>query len=142
MSRILFYVAIGITSGRQRIVIQETLKTPRAFVADHQVLQISKSTEKVVRSHRSLTQETLRTPRIRACPGERGNIAQVCATHRPDTWITQYQRCLADGVLPLDPTEARKIKKNSNKFTLIDGELGSDDVATSDNIGVLNGTPG
>ena len=83
--------------GRQRTVIQETLKTPRAFVADHQVLQISKSAEKATRSHRSLTQETLRTPRIKACPGERGNIAQVCATHRPDTWITQYQRCLADG---------------------------------------------
>ncbi|XP_068497470.1 uncharacterized protein [Phaseolus vulgaris] len=28
--------------GRQRIVIQETLKTPRAFVADHQVLEICK----------------------------------------------------------------------------------------------------
>ena len=50
-------------------------------------------------------------------------MAQVCVTHKPDTWITQYQRCLADGVLPLDPTEARKIKKNSNKFTMIDGEL-------------------
>ena len=46
--------------GRQRTVIQETLKTPRAFVADHLVLQISKSTEKAARSHRSLTQETLR----------------------------------------------------------------------------------
>ena len=51
------------------------------------------------------------------------NVTQVCATHKPDTWITQYQRCLADGVLPLDLTEARKIKKNSSKFTLIDGEL-------------------
>jgi len=50
-------------------------------------------------------------------------MTQVCATHEPDTWITQYQRCLADGLLPLDPTEARKIKKNSNKFTMIDGEL-------------------
>ena len=29
----------------------------------------------------------------------------------------------AGGVLPLDPTEARKKKKNSSKFTLIDGEL-------------------
>ena len=46
--------------GRQRTVIQETLKTPRAFVADHLVLQISKSMEKAARSHRSLTQETLR----------------------------------------------------------------------------------
>ena len=109
--------------GRQRTVIQETLKTPRAFVADHLVLQISKSTEKTARSHRSLTQETLRSPRIRACRGERVNMTQVCATHEPDTWITQYQRCLAYGLLPLDPTEARKIKKNSSKFTMIDGEL-------------------
>ena len=50
-------------------------------------------------------------------------MTQVCATHEPDTWITQYQRCLADGLFPLDPTEARKIKKNSSKFTMIDGEL-------------------
>ena len=26
-------------------------------------------------------------------------------------------------MLPMDPTEARKIKKNSNRFTLVDGEL-------------------
>ena len=50
-------------------------------------------------------------------------MAQVCATHEPDTWITQYKRCLADGLLPLDPMEARKIKKNSSKFTMIDGEF-------------------
>jgi len=30
---------------------------------------------------------------------------------------------MADGVLPMDPTEARKIKKNSSRFTLIDGEF-------------------
>jgi len=60
--------------GRQRTVIQETLKTPRAFVADHLVLQISKSTEKAGKSHRSLTQETSRSPRIRACRGERVNM--------------------------------------------------------------------
>ena len=51
------------------------------------------------------------------------NMTQVCATHEPDTWVTQYKRCLADGLLPLDPTEARKIKKNASKFTMIDGEL-------------------
>ena len=50
-------------------------------------------------------------------------MTQVCATLEPDTWITQYQRCLADGLLPLDTMEARKIKKNSSKFTMIDGEL-------------------
>jgi len=41
--------------GRQRTIIQETLKTPRVFVADHQVLQISKSMERVTRSHRSFS---------------------------------------------------------------------------------------
>ena len=48
---------------------------------------------------------------------------QICAVHESNTWITPYQRYLADGVLPVDPAEARKIKKSSNKFTLIDGEL-------------------
>ena len=34
-----------------------------------------------------------------------------------------YKRYLANGILPLEPTEARKIKKNVAKYTLIDGEL-------------------
>jgi len=34
-----------------------------------------------------------------------------------------YKRYLTDGILSLEPTEARKIKKNSTKYTLIDGEL-------------------
>jgi len=72
--------------GRQRTVIQETLKTPRAFVADHQVLQICKSMERMTRSHRSLTQETLRTPRVRAHPVGETKMTQVCAIHEPDTW--------------------------------------------------------
>ena len=50
-------------------------------------------------------------------------MTQVCTTHEPDTWVTQYQRYLANGLLPFDPAEARKIKKNSSKFTMIDGEL-------------------
>jgi len=54
--------------GRQRTVIQETLKTPRAFVAVHQVLQVCKSMGGMARSHRSLTAETLRTPRVKAIP--------------------------------------------------------------------------
>ncbi|XP_068462251.1 uncharacterized protein [Phaseolus vulgaris] len=109
--------------GRQRTVIQETLKTPRAFVADHQVLQVCKSREGMARGHKSLSQETLRTPRVKAHPVGETKMTQVCAVHEPDTWITPYQRYMADGVLPMDPTEARKVKKNSSKFTLIDGEL-------------------
>ena len=68
---------------------------------------------------------------------------QIYAVHKLDTWITPYQRYLADGVLPVDSTEARKIKKSSSKFTLCTAQVvGSDDVAASYYIGVLNGTPG
>jgi len=37
--------------------------------------------------------------------------------------MTAYQHYLADGVLPLDPAEALKIKKNSSKYTIIDAKL-------------------
>jgi len=37
--------------------------------------------------------------------------------------MTPYQHYLADGILPLESTEGRKIKKNSSKYTLIDGNL-------------------
>ena len=109
--------------GRQRTVIQENLKAPQAFVADHQVLHVCRSMERPARSHRSLTQETLRVPRVRARPAEGARSMQVCAVHEPDTWITAYQRYLADCVLPVDSTEARKMKKSSSKFTLTDGEV-------------------
>ena len=56
-------------------------------------------------------------------PAKEVRTMQVCAIHEPDMWITPYQRYLVDGVLPMDSTEARKMKKSSNKFTLIDGEL-------------------
>ena len=92
-------------------------------MADHQVLQVCRSMEGTTRSHRSLTQETLRTPRVRAHPAGVTKMMQVCAIHEPDTWITPYQRYMADGVLPMDSTKAKKIKKNSSRFTLIDGEL-------------------
>ena len=37
--------------------------------------------------------------------------------------MTPYKRYLANGILPLEATEVRKIKKNSTKYTLIDEEL-------------------
>ncbi|XP_068466339.1 uncharacterized protein [Phaseolus vulgaris] len=107
--------------GRQRTVIQETLKIPRAFVADHQVLQICKSKEGMARGHKSLSQETLRTPRIRAFPVGEIKMTQVCAVHELDTWITPYQRYMADGVLPMDPTEARKSGTHETPFSLVYG---------------------
>ena len=110
--------------GRQRTVIQETLKTPR-MTADNkaeEVQQISTSKE-VRRSHRSLTQEIVKTPRISVYPVADEISLQVCQVKTGETWMTSYQRYLVDEVLSLEPTEARKIKKNSNKYTLIDGKL-------------------
>jgi len=109
--------------GRQRIVIQETLKVPRAFVTDNQVLQVYKSRERIAIGHQSLTQETLRAPKVRARPVRTDEVMEVCAVGKADTWITPYQRYLADGVLPLDPTEGKRVKRSSSKFTLIDGDL-------------------
>jgi len=55
--------------GRQRTVIQETLKTPRTFFADNMVGVHQVSTFRGgARSHRSLTQETLTTPSVSAYP--------------------------------------------------------------------------
>jgi len=112
--------------GRQRTVIQETLKIPRMFVADNMVgvHQISTDRERV-RSHRSLTQEMLRTPNVSAYPtsvGE-GDPMRVCVLEEGDTCMTPYKRYLVDGILPVEPEEGKKIKRNSAKYTLLDGEL-------------------
>ncbi|XP_068476630.1 uncharacterized protein [Phaseolus vulgaris] len=51
--------------GRQRTVIQETLKAPRKFVEDNRVDVLHICTARGrPRSHRSLTQDTMKTPRI------------------------------------------------------------------------------
>ena len=100
--------------GRQRTVIQETLKTPRITTDNAAEVQYISTSEGTRRSHQSLTQETLKTPKISRYPvvGEIGpQVHQV------------YQHYLADNMLPLEPAEARKVKKNSSKYTLIDGKL-------------------
>ncbi|XP_068474860.1 uncharacterized protein [Phaseolus vulgaris] len=37
--------------------------------------------------------------------------------------MTPYRRYLADGLLPLDPVEARVIKKNADRYTIVDDNL-------------------
>jgi len=37
--------------------------------------------------------------------------------------MTPYQSYLADEILPLEPAEVRVVKKNSSRYTLIDGNL-------------------
>jgi len=112
--------------GRQRTVIQETLKMPRNFVADNMVdvLHISMARGKP-RSHRSLIQDTTRTPRIStyAASPEGEKCGQVCALEECDTWMTPYMRYIAEGILPAEPGEGKRIKKNSARYTLVDGVL-------------------
>jgi len=104
-------------------VIQETLKAPQTTTNNGAEVQQVNTSEGTRRSHRSLTQETVRTPRISRYPVV-GEIApQVHQVEPEETWMMAYQRYLADEVLPLEPIEARKIKKNSSKYTLIDGKL-------------------
>jgi len=45
-------------------------------------------------------------------------VLQVDTT---ETW--PYQHYLADGLLPAEPTEAKEVKRNAGKYTLIDGKL-------------------
>jgi len=37
--------------------------------------------------------------------------------------MTLYRRYLADGMLPVEPVEAKMVKKNSGRYTLVDGKL-------------------
>jgi len=110
---------------RQRTVIQETLKAPRKYVADNRVdvLQVSVSKGKP-EWHRSLTQGTARAPSVSvhaASPTE-GDFMQVCA-FEGDTWMTPYRRYFADGILPAEPEEGKKLKRNAARYTLVDGTL-------------------
>ena len=86
------------------MVIQETLKTPRRFVADNKVsiLQIGMFKGRA-RSHRSLTQDTLKTFSVNVYPISLGgeDPLQVCVLEEGDTWMTPYRRYLADGILPV-----------------------------------------
>jgi len=75
------------------------------------------------RSHQSLTQETVKTPRISRYPVVGMVMSRVHHVEEGETWMTAYQHYLANGILPLDTVEARKVKKNSSKHTLIDGRL-------------------
>jgi len=40
-----------------------------------------------------------------------------------ETWMTPYQRYLADGLLPAEPAEAKAVKRNVGRYILVDGKL-------------------
>jgi len=49
--------------------------------------------------------------------------SDVCLIDMGETWMTPYRRYLADGLLLAEPTEAKVIKKNAGRYTLVDGKL-------------------
>ena len=114
--------------GRQRTVIQETLKAPRKFVEDNRVdvLQIC-TTRGRPRSHRSLTQDTLKMPRIStyADMSKKGRQMQVCVLAEGDTWMTPYKRYLTDGALPVEPEEGIKVKIHSGGRSVVQARFHS-----------------
>ena len=67
------------------------------------------------RSHRSLIQDTARAPSISVYPAspKEEDPMQVCVLEEGDTWMTPYRRYIADGILPAEPEEGKKIKRNS-----------------------------
>jgi len=125
-ANLLAKLASSSKGGRQRTVIQETLKTPRTFVADNKVDVLHVRTSRGrLRSHRSLIQDTARVPSISVYPTspEEEDLMQLCVLEEGDTWMKPYRRYIADGILPAEPEEGKKIKRNSTRYTLVDGAL-------------------
>ena len=54
---------------------------------------------------------------------EEGRQMQVCTLAEGDTWMTAYRRYLADGALPVESEEGKKVKRNAARYTLVDGVL-------------------
>ena len=118
-------------TGNQRegvpsLRLRSRTKTLRKFVEDNRVdvLQICTARGRPM-SHRSLTQDTLKMPRIStyADTPEEGRQMQVCALAEGDTWKTPYRRYLTDGALPVEPEEGKKVKRNAARYTVVDGVL-------------------
>ena len=65
-----------------------------------------------------MTQETLSAYDLSV-----GESLHVCLVDKGETWMTPYRRCLADRLLPQEPTEAKIVKKNASIYTLVDGKL-------------------
>ena len=74
------------------------------------------------RSHHSLTQVIVKIPHIStyADTPEEGRHTQIYALAERDTWMTPYRRYLADGVLPAESKEGKKVKRNVARYTLVD----------------------
>jgi len=70
-----------------------------------------------------MIQETLKVPRItihELSEVEHSDVIQISTIH---TWLSPYKRYLADRLLRFEPIEAKIVKRNIGRYTLIDGNL-------------------
>ena len=95
---------------RQRSVIHETLKSPRTTAGCAGEVQHVETLEGGRRGHRSLTQETLKVSKVSVYGLSGEESLNVCQVGVSETWITPYQRFLADGMLLAEPVETKVIK--------------------------------
>ena len=75
------------------------------------------------RRYRWMTQETLRVPRITTYELLGDEFLEVFQVDTTKTWLTPYHCYLADGLLSAEPMEAKTIKRNVGRYTLIYGKL-------------------
>jgi len=68
-------------------------------------------------------QETLKVPKINTYGLSGEESLEVLQVDAVETWMTPYQCYLADGMLPVEPAEAKAIKRNTRSYTLVDGKL-------------------
>jgi len=54
------------------------------------------------KGHRSLTQETLKVPKVSVYGLSEEESSDICLIVVGETWMTPYRRYLADGLLPTD----------------------------------------
>jgi len=85
--------------GRQRTVIQETLKEPRTTTGCVEKVQQVSVFEGGRRGHQSLTQETLRVRKVSVYDSSGGESLDVFLVDVSETCMTPYRRYLAYGLL-------------------------------------------
>jgi len=69
-----------------------------------------------------MIQETLKAPRITTYGLLGDEFLGVLQIDTTETWITPNKCYLADGLLPVEPMEAKIVKRNTGRYT-IDGNL-------------------
>jgi len=70
-----------------------------------------------------MTRETMKVPRITTYGLLGDEFLEVLQVDTRETWITPYKCYLADGLFPVESMEAKMVKRNAGRYTLIDENL-------------------